>query len=82
MRAMTMRQAVSCESATGRRCRCRCGGLMHGRGRMLEAEIMALPEEDPHHAQPPKPRKTRRQEQADAGQLEFDLGALRQEAMW
>ena len=88
MRRMTMRQALSCESATGRRCRCRCGGLMHGRGRNAEAEIMALPEDDPHHALPGRVRKTRRQEQAEAGQLElftdeqeFDLGRLHQGTM-
>jgi hypothetical protein len=65
---MTMRAAITCETAEGRRCRCRCGGLLHGRGRVSEAQIAALPEEDPHHAQPPKPRKTARQRQEEAGQ--------------
>jgi hypothetical protein len=73
MRRLTMRQAVSCESATGKRCKCRCGGLAHGRGRIFapvtDAMIMALPEDDPHHAQPPKPRPTRRERQEAAGQL-------------
>jgi hypothetical protein len=65
---MTMRQALTCETAAGRRCRCRCGGLLHGRGRVSEAEIAGLPEEDPHHALPPKPRVSRREQQERAGQ--------------
>jgi len=69
MRRMTMRQAITCETAEGRRCRCRCGGLLHGRGRVSEAQIAGLPEEDPHHALPPKRRMTARQRAEAAGQL-------------
>jgi len=69
MRRMTMRQAITCETAHGRRCRCRCGGLLHGRGRVSEAEIAGLPEEDPHHALPPRPRKNAQQRREEAGQL-------------
>jgi len=70
MRRMTMRQALTCETATGPRCRCRCGGLLHGKTRQVDLE--ALPEEDPHHALWPKRRESaearRRREQEDAGQ--------------
>lgn len=59
MRRLSMRQAVSCESAKGKRCKCRCGGLLHGRGRVMEAEIQALPEDDPHHALPARTRRPR-----------------------
>jgi hypothetical protein len=36
---------------------------------MSEGEITSLPEDDPHYAQPPSPRKTRRERQEDAGQM-------------
>lgn len=29
-RALTARQAVACENAQGKVCRCRCGGALHG----------------------------------------------------
>lgn len=46
MRALSARQASSCEHATGGRCRCRCGGTFHGTSR---AEVTTLPAIDPHY---------------------------------
>lgn len=40
-----MRQAQACEDAITARCRCRCGGALHGAGR---GEVVELPAEDPH----------------------------------
>ena len=60
MRPLTARQAASCETATSSRCACRCGGVSHGAGRMLEAErefFEALPQDDPHWI--PKARQPR-----------------------
>lgn len=48
-KALSYRQAASCESATKPRCRCRCGGTLHGAKR---ADPRELPSEDPHHAIP------------------------------
>lgn len=48
--------ATRCEAAKTGRCRCRCGGLLHGAARGTEKEFFdALPETDPHHAMA-KPR--------------------------
>ena len=57
MRALTARQATNCENAKSPRCRCRCGGVLHGKERFGSLEESALlPETDAHHAAPPKPR--------------------------
>ncbi len=65
MRMLSLTQALTCENATKPRCRCRCGGTLHGGRRFGEApplaEFTALANEDPHHAEPPAPRRTRRQ---------------------
>jgi hypothetical protein len=50
MRAMSVRQAVSCETATSKRCRCRCGGALHGAARIGAVAPECLPDDDPHHA--------------------------------
>lgn len=46
MRALSARQAQRCEDAANPRCRCRCGGALHGahRGRVESLELS-----DPHH---------------------------------
>jgi hypothetical protein len=48
-RALTARQAGACEMATEKRCRCRCGGVLHGAGRVTADELEKLPEDDPHY---------------------------------
>lgn len=49
MRALSFRQAVTCEAAVGHRCKCRCHGSMHGKARSMLAEFFEqLPEEDGH----------------------------------
>jgi hypothetical protein len=45
MRAISAKQAQRCEDAEGPRCRCRCGGIMHGSRR---GWVGALPPGDPH----------------------------------
>lgn len=45
MKAMSRAQAGACENANGGRCRCRCGGLLHGAGR---GDTSSLPIGDAH----------------------------------
>lgn len=56
-KALTERQARNCEEAKLPRCRCRCGGLLHGakRGGVKPERSFyeALPKDDPHCI-PPK----------------------------
>lgn len=56
MRALSLRQAARCETATHPRCTCRCGGKLHGAGRMAtgapRAEWERLPQDDPHYVSP------------------------------
>lgn len=53
MRYLSLKQAQSCENALHPRCRCRCGGLLHGAKRGGENVPSAkwfnsLPIDDPH----------------------------------
>lgn len=49
MKALTGRQAVTCETAATKRCRCRCGGALHGAARLTtEAEARELAADDAH----------------------------------
>ena len=49
MKALTFRQAVTCEQATGHRCKCRCYGASHGKARSKLPEFFEkLPEGDGH----------------------------------
>ena len=43
--------AARCENATTPRCRCRCGGKLHGAKRVIASPkgVWALPKDDPHH---------------------------------
>lgn len=49
MRTLSERQASACENATTPRCRCRCGGLLHGAKR---GAVTQLPPSDPHYPAP------------------------------
>lgn len=44
---MSLKAAAACENAKGPRCRCRCGGALHGKGyhTRTTAEIVAQLEE-------------------------------------
>jgi hypothetical protein len=46
MRPLTDRQANACEHAKSKRCRCRCGGALHGSARV--GDRSQLPADDPH----------------------------------
>ena len=52
MKDLNYTQAMACEYARHRRCKCRCGGAMHGVKRGIPLD--QLPLDDPHHtnAQP------------------------------
>lgn len=57
MKALSLKQAQSCENALHPRCRCRCGGRLHGAKRGGESVpdrqfFSGLPEDDPHYLQP------------------------------
>jgi len=52
MKRLTEGQARRCENAEHPRCRCRCGGALHGKGRLsadAPRELFEqLPDDDPH----------------------------------
>ena len=49
MRALGVALALSCEMATTERCRCRCGGALHGARRARnDTELVELGSADPH----------------------------------
>jgi hypothetical protein len=54
-------QARRCEEARTARCRCRCGGLMHGAKRIPadapRGAYEALPPDDPHQVAPERQRR-------------------------
>ena len=55
IRPLSARAASRCETAKTARCRCRCGGLLHGAGRFTtEDEARELRDDDAHHAGPPR----------------------------
>ena len=58
MRSLSERQAKQCENAKTPRCRCRCGGAFHGKGRLRmdapRTDYEALDADDPHHVDPKK----------------------------
>lgn len=68
-RRISERQARNCENALTPRCRCRCGGLLHGIGRIAKnaprVAYEALPEDDPHYL---PPKKTERDSEIDEAQ--------------
>lgn len=47
-RSLSRSQAAQCEQASTSRCRCRCGGALHGANRVTEGELSQLPSGDPH----------------------------------
>ena len=67
MRTLSLTAAKRCEGSDHTRCRCRCGGALHGVKRGLdESFFFNLPEDDPHRAnerrqKAPKPAKIRAQ---------------------
>lgn len=56
MKGLSAKQAQACEEALNPRCRCRCGGALHGAKRKGYEDGRAfyetLPEDDPHHIKP------------------------------
>ena len=76
-KALTTRQAVTCETARTKRCRCRCGGLLHGAGRFGTGdEARELADDDAHHAGPTADDRLRRAIHAAADKIEVDQPAL------
>lgn len=60
MKRLSMATAMRCETAKTGRCRCRCGGLLHGAARGTDqAFFEALPGDDPHKAMQRRERKKR-----------------------
>ncbi|MGE0160714.1 MAG: hypothetical protein AB7T31_15005 [Gemmatimonadales bacterium] len=51
MKPLSYAAAARCENATHPRCKCRCGGVLHGAKRNRPEN---LPPDDPHHAELPK----------------------------
>jgi Ser/Thr protein kinase RdoA (MazF antagonist) len=68
---------MTCETAKTKRCRCRCGGRLHGAGRLSsEAEARQLDEQDPHHASDPADAKLRRALHRAVDSLDIEQPAL------
>jgi hypothetical protein len=60
LKRLSMTAARRCETAKTGRCRCRCGGRLHGAARGEGQEFFeGLPLEDPHHARAKPVRKKR-----------------------
>lgn len=81
MRPLTERQANRCENAKHPRCRCRCKGAFHGKGRVVSGEFSLLPADDPHYRPlgMPKPKSARQmifEEQAALAQERMRRGVL------
>lgn len=59
MRALSLRQAITCEIAMAPRCKCRCHGTFHGRqAGLMRLDVdplyfQQLPDEDPHKVKAP-----------------------------
>lgn len=65
MKALSLNQANRCETAEGKVCHCRCGGMFHGAKRINAVQdgreaFEQLDEHDPHHL-PIKPIKKKRE---------------------
>jgi len=57
---LSMARATACETAKTGKCRCRCGGILHGKKRGDDpAFFEGLPKDDPHFAKPKRVRKPR-----------------------
>jgi len=54
IRPLSARAAATCETSKTNRCRCRCGGLLHGANRVGALDPVSLPDDDGHHAGPPR----------------------------
>jgi hypothetical protein len=60
MKRLAMSAAKRCETATTARCRCRCGGALHGSKRGQGDEFFEdLPASDPHHSRAKRQPKKR-----------------------
>jgi hypothetical protein len=72
MRALSFRQAASCEAALSKRCRCRCGGAFHGTLR----EVGDLRQGDPHALKDAAPSEETEElfaEMAEAALAEIEM---------
>ena len=81
-RALSASQANTCENAKTppARCRCRCGGALHGAARAVGDELEKLPADDPHAVKPPSALELRRRAIAgDAPRDSSDPWALLEE---
>lgn len=66
MQNLSLRQAGRCENAKHSRCRCRCGGALHGKSRGADPQFFHALDPSDAHAVPYKPpRKGRRRKQRD-----------------
>lgn len=75
MRSLSQRAADRCEGAKHPRCRCRCGGALHGAKRGQGPSFFeSLPAEDPHHVPSEEEKKASR---ASKQQLELRWPGLR-----
>lgn len=77
MKRLSMAAATRCETAKGGRCRCRCGGQLHGAGRGLDQGFFeALPDNDPHHAMAQRRERKKRVLKRDRPLPLFEEGTL------
>ena len=73
MKALSLRQVSNCEHAREKRCKCRCGGALHGIKRGDGEEFFTcLPENDPHYIVSKAVKKQRAaQQRRDAAERRY-----------
>lgn len=87
MRALSERQARTCENACKPRCRCRCGGAAHGSARggagVDRSFFERLPEDDPHRLPTDEEKKARdKKRRREAAAIEEGIISDAQSDFW
>jgi hypothetical protein len=80
LRRLSESQARRCEEACDKRCRCRCGGALHGAKRARKFAgttprewFEQLPEDDPHKVRERRETPAQRKRRLKPRQMELEL---------
>jgi len=70
MKALSLSQAKRCENSEHGRCRCRCGGALHGANRGMDEDFFhGLPADDPHKARERREKQPSRRKRQHSNQM-------------